>query len=344
MLLHSNGDHGVIPRIVGILGLGLIGQAVVESLRKRGFQPVHFQKLGWESPHRLRNELMESNGLLQSVCAGQRTTSGPSEAGKHANQPRGVFELIWCAGRAGFAATDRECDCELAAFDTVLQWAEEIANSQGIQVHVSMMSSAGGLYEGQQRVDEQSPCRPSRPYGTLKLAQEYCLRESHKLSLRRVYRPSSVYGWLRSGQRKGLIPTLIHNGLRNQETRFDGSFNTLRDYVWVGDVAELVVRSLFPHHDAVPTNSTRIIASGQPCSIFQIKQLVEATIGRRLQLKFASQASNALDTTFSVNCARDHGSLTDMSVAIRRIAADFSSNGVWLDVRRPNNSPSQRSA
>ncbi len=225
-----------------------------------------------------------------------------------------------------------------------MEWAEAIATkSEQVPFGFSMMSSAGGLYEGQQHVDEQSPCRPCRPYGWLKLKQERRLRESPKLSQRRVFRPSSVYGWLRSGQRKGLIPTLIHNGLRNQETSFDGSFNTLRDYVWVGDVAEIVVRSLFGQADAAPTNVTRFIASGQPCSIFQIKQVVEAAIGRRLQLKFVSQASNALDTTFSANCVRDNGPLTDMSVAIRRISADFSSNGVCLDVRRPTDSSSQRS-
>ncbi len=316
MLLRSNTAHESAPHCVGVLGLGLIGRAVVESLQKRGYVPVRSQKLTWDSPPRLREELREVGDptLGDSAC-----------------------EFIWCAGRAGFAATDAETSRELGTFETVLEWAESIAaKSVERQVGFSMMSSAGGLYEGQQRVDEQSPCRPCRPYGRLKLHQERRLRESPKLSQRRIFRPSSVYGWLRSDQRKGLIPTLIHNGLRNQETSFDGSFNTLRDYVWVGDVAEIVVRSLFPKHDDTPTNSTRFIASGQPSSIFQIKQLVEATIGRRLQLKFVSQASNALDTTFSANCVRDNGPLTDMSVAIRRIAADFSSNGVSLELRRPH--------
>ncbi len=268
----------------------------------------------WESPLRLREELLEIGGqaLGGSAC-----------------------EFIWCAGRAGFTATASETDCEFGTFETVLEWVEGLAaESADTQIGFSLISSAGGLFEGQPHVDEQSPVCPRRPYGCLKLQQERRLRESRQLLHRHVYRPSSVYGWLRPGQRKGLIPTLIYNGLRNHESSFDGSFNTLRDYIWVGDVAEIVVGSLFGKGQAEVSNSTRFVVSGQPNSIFQIKQLVEATIGRRLQLKFVSKASNARDTTFSASCVRDNQRSTDMSVAIRRIAADFSSNGVLLDARR----------
>ncbi len=331
MLLLRNENHETARRIVGVIGLGLIGQAVVASLRKRGFQQFHFQKLDWSSPQRLHEELLETNDSLLREFATQLSTSGPANAEERFDPFRGDFDLVWCAGRAGFAATDCDANRELDAFDTVLQWAEELATSRGIQIHVSMMSSAGGLYEGQQRVDEQTPCRPCRPYGQLKLSQERRLRESPSVSRRRVFRPTSVYGWLRTGQRKGLIPTLIHNGLRNQETSFVGSLNTLRDYVWVDDVGEIVVRSLTHNSEAEPAFSTHLIASGQPSSIFQIKHLVENAIGRRVQLKFSSQASNALDTTFSASVLRDGWPRTDMSVSIRRIAADFSSNGLRTD-------------
>ena len=71
-----------------------------------------------------------------------------------------------------------------------------------------MISSAGGLFEGQTFCDARSAPTPQRPYGEGKLNQEQLAWGRKGDAKIHIFRPSSVYGVSPSG-RIGLVTALI---------------------------------------------------------------------------------------------------------------------------------------
>ena len=303
---------------VGVVGQGLIGSAIVRQLEKTSLTREQTQKLDWSDLSALKRQFDHiENELVRELCGSAET-----------------FDLIWSAGKAGFSATSAATLHERKAFATFIGMVEYVVHRcSELNVGVHLLSSGGGLYEGQQRVDYKSVPIPHRPYGDLKLQQERMLTDSRVRLRRYIYRPSSVFGWLRGEERHGLVQTMVYNGLMHRETIINGDMHTLRDYIWVEDVAREIVAQVgscgFLQKPAI-----HILANGCPCSIFQIKHMVESIVHRPLMLRYSRRKNNASDTTFAAKVLKNSRPPTDMRVAIGRMVREFASNGLVLQQSR----------
>lgn len=310
ILLTTAGCGERAPSIVAIFGAGLTGGAVASRIESVGRACRETLPLDWAQPARQIDQL---RAIEERILAG-------------GGDP-GPVTVLWSAGRAGFGATLGEVGDELAAYRRVLDLAGRIAaRSPAAPLTFVLLGSAGGLFEGQSRVDRSSVAAPRRPYGTLKLEQESLLLASPTPMVKKIYRLTSVYGFIRPGQRQGLIPSLIANGLHRRVCHITGQMSTLRDFVWVDDVARFLAAAMLDR-DERSRDSVSTLASAKPSSILEIQRIVESTLRRRLFVSYSNSASNSEDITFSPDLLPPGWSPSDVRSSVRRIYEDAVSRG-----------------
>lgn len=251
-----------------VVGLGLIGRAIAASLSLFGAEV-----------NRGSNKSVDWNSS-DSITSTIRLFVG---------EERGPLELIWCAGRSGFSATDSELAVEYQVFDEVI---EQLIKTYK-KLAVSLMSSAGGLYEGsggtQGSGDQLSPVRP---YGIWKLKQEQLLQE--RVAVSRIYRIASVYGVSSGKSRQGIVNALIESTYTNKPAMIYAQASTLRDYVSNLDVGKHVVSQLRSN-----ASSVELIASGRPTSIDMLANLLKRVSRRNLKITYQPSVDNDKDIVFS---------------------------------------------
>lgn len=291
------------PPLVALFGVGLLGSALGDALLRRRYRQ-QLLPLAWEDDALQRRQL---------AAIGERIEAALGEA------TPGAFATVWAAGRAGFGSTAAESGGELASFRRVLALAGSLAERHPrVAVSFHMLSSVGGLFEGQRLIGRATTPAARRPYGDLKLRQEEQLLANGAPLARHVYRLTSVFGAAPPGGRRGLVATLLHNGVRHRVTRIVGRLSTLRDFTWAADVARYVVWELLDR-PAPPRRAVHTLASGKPSSIHELLRLVEATIGRRLYVRFDPALDNSLDVTVSPSLLPAHWRSTDLGTAVRRL-------------------------
>lgn len=223
-----------------------------------------------------------------------------------------TVRTVWCAGAAGFAADEPETRAE---FDDFRRTAEGAA-SRGSDFY--LVSSAGGLFEGQRHVTRSSTVSPQRPYGALKLQQEESVRMQFRAGRRRIYRLATVYGPYRPGRRSGLVATLLQDARAGRTTTLTGDLSTLRDYVWADDVAGRIARDCL---EPAEGPEVEVLASGKPSSIHEVIHHVTAVLPRAPRVRFAGRPDNRLDISFAAECLPRRWVPTDLRTAVRRLAA-----------------------
>ncbi|SER74529.1 UDP-glucose 4-epimerase [Propionibacterium cyclohexanicum] len=148
-------------------------------------------------------------------------------------------------------------------------------------------SSAGAVYAGvgAPPYDETSPVRPLAPYGDAKLAMEEALNRFSKSTGARVVagRISNLYG---PGQdltkAQGLVSALLMGSLSRRPIQIYVSLDTIRDYLFVTDAADLAI-SCLEYLDAESPGSYRmkILCSGTGTTISALLGLTRLVVGRK---------------------------------------------------------------
>ena len=300
------------PAAVLLFGAGMIGSAISTVLQDSASLSPSVLDLDWNRVDLFSGQLAAIEDRV-SVLLAQNSTSSDRSGG---------LQCVWSAGRAGFSSSESEVARERGQFQEVLQCIERLAiRHPHVPVTMALMSSAGGLFEGQRGVGIDSVPDPIRSYSRLKLQQEEWLLNSPAPLTRKIYRLTSVYGYIRSRQRRGLISTLIANGLCQRPSQITGYATTLRDYVWIEDVADYISRTLLEEESA-HSNSVSIMASGKPSSILEIQQIVERTIGRPLSLRFTPDVTNGETMSFDAGVLPRNWHPSELSTNIRKIAVD----------------------
>jgi UDP-glucose 4-epimerase len=308
---------------VAVFGVGLIGSAVVSALEAAS--PMHRRAfpLSWDRESLRARETAEIERGIVAALAGARDG--------RVGGLRGRLAFVWSAGKADFSAREEETPSELASFRAVLGIAERLASENPeLEVVFCLVSSAGGLFEGQRAVRRSSRPSPRRPYGRLKLRQEELLAAGRAPMVKLVYRLASVYGHISPSHRRGLIPTLLLNGIRREVSAITGRMDTLRDFVWVDDVAAFVARALLGADRGRP-DETAVLASTRPSSVREIQALVERVLGRRVYVTYSTDASNAEDVTFSSGVVPDGWRITDLESSVRAIYRRAVGGGAAFD-------------
>lgn len=280
MKLLRTGDGRESPRQIGLFGSGLLGSAIRRSIASRFSAEETLLPVAWSDREVRERDLTAVERAMER---------GPAF--------EGPLTLIWAGGKAGFGSSPEETGEELQGFQAVLSMAERLAKlGRERPIRFLLLSSAGGLFEGQRLVDSTSSPSPRRPYGELKLEQERRLAAASILQST-IVRLSSVYGRIRHGHRLGLISTLIANAIRRRASTIVGSMSTLRDFVFAEDVADFLVEDLLFRETAAPGLMT--LASGRPVSIYEARRLIEGISRTRVFVTFARHGLNAEDITFS---------------------------------------------
>ncbi len=257
-----------------VFGVGLIGVTVCDAIRHLPGPPVTRETTipsDWAGALGVANSLKAADPWIAAAVATRRV------------------RVFWCAGRGGFASSAASLTSELDSFRAVLEWTQGLDQRFPTEFH--MLSSGGGIHEGQLRIEGPAPSGALRPYAELKLSQERALEHS-QLKKKYVYRPSSVYGVPRRQQRLGMIPTLVLNALRRRPTTISANATTLRDYVSAHDVGAFVAAE-------GEKDRCSYLVMGRPTSIFSLQLAVERYLQRQVAVVFTLTKDNSGSITYS---------------------------------------------
>jgi UDP-glucose 4-epimerase len=196
----------------------------------------------------------------------------------------GVGHVAFCAG--GLLPSDSEQDPERdreLTLRPVRAVLEALRRKPGVTL--TYLSSGGTVYGEPERlpVPESAPTTPGSAYGKLHLAcEEEIERARLEHGLRsRILRCSTVYGEHQRPERgQGAIVTFLYRIARGEQIDLYGDGTTIRDYIYVGDVARAVT-ALIAHEGGPPVVN---VGSGEATSLVDVLRAVEKQLGRPAEI------------------------------------------------------------
>lgn len=196
----------------------------------------------------------------------------------------GIDHIAFCAGGLLPSASeqDPERDRELT-LKPVRAVLEALRRRPGATL--TYLSSGGTVYGEPERlpVPESAPTAPGSAYGKLHLAcEEEIERARLEDGLRsRILRCSTVYGEHQRPERgQGAIVTFLYRIARGEQIDLFGDGTTIRDYIYVGDVARAVT-ALIAHEGGPPVVN---VGSGEATSLVDVLAAVEKQVGRPAEI------------------------------------------------------------
>ena len=268
----------------GILhfGIGLLGTAIKKIILKKEFsENIHLSsyQFDWQKIE------YTSISLADFFKTNAENLSKLKE-----------LHIIWSAGKAGFSATKSQAEYQLHQFKLTLNQLISALNKQNINPIFHLMSSGGGLFEGQTLIEQSSVPKPQRPYGEMKLAEEQFLLKHPSSVAVNIYRLSSVYSVDVLDKRKGLMNILMENGLKHRVSTIFGQENTIRDYVLDKDIAKFLIAKIYNNE---ATGGIFCLASGKPSTIFEIRKQIEKILNKKIFISFSPVVSNAANMSYA---------------------------------------------
>ncbi len=259
------------PRTL-VIGCGFIGSRIVEEIAAGAAPPVVLTR---SPPDESVAALLPKGHLRVGDAADPEILAAALD---------GIDRVVFSAG--GLLPAASELDPEL---DTRLTLSPVRALLEALRPrpHVSLiyLSSGGTVYGEPDRVpvDEDAETRPLGVYGRLHLQCEtevMSARREHGLSAR-ILRCATVYGERQRPERgQGAIVTFLHRTERGIPIDLYGGGTTVRDYVYVGDVARAVVALLPSREGGAVLN----VGSGSGTSLVDLLSLVEKQVGHEAEV------------------------------------------------------------
>ena len=255
-------------KVLVLGGHGFIGSHVVEALSGDGHFVRAYARHGSET--QLNAEWFPGDFL---------------DKGKLSEALLGMDAVVHCISTTVpvTSASNYRYDIESNLIGTVelLQLME----AQGIE-RLIHFSSGGTVYGNPEHnpVNEAAPLNPISSYGAVKVAIEKYI-EIFRLSGKIkpvVLRPSNPYGERQAHTGvQGLISTLLNNAIDERETEIYGDGSSVRDYIHVKDLANLV-------SEILKTDQCGIYnaGSGEGLSINQVISVIESTTGLSVPRKY----------------------------------------------------------
>lgn len=262
---------------------GLLGRHVVTKLATRDREVVT-AKVHWADPAEAFDALERGYADLLDRAGG------------------GPWNIAWCAGAGVVSSSAEALEQDAAVFtDFVRHLAEDPeACSSGA---FFLASSAGGVYAGSPSAPpytEDSEPHPLAPYGWTKLTKEAELaavaRETGMAAF--IGRIANLYG---PGQNidkpQGLVSHLCRAHFTGQPLSIYVPLDTLRDYLMVGDCADMVAAGLDGVRDVVAGGDPviiKILASGRGTSVGALIAETTRVLRKRPRIELVSNANSAL--------------------------------------------------
>jgi UDP-glucose 4-epimerase len=264
-----------------VIGCGFIGSNLVEALAGAGAAPVVLTR---SRPDEAVASLVPESDLLLADAAEREAIETALGS---------VGQVVFCAGGLLPAASERDPELDrrltLGPVEATLAALERRP-----EVVLTYLSSGGTVYGEPARIPvrETDPTAPISAYGKLHLACEKMIAAARRDSgLRaRVLRCATVYGEHQQPDRgQGAIVTFLHRIEKGEQIDLFGGGSTVRDYVYVGDVAQAIIETMGSAEGPDLVN----VGSGEGVSLLEILRLAEAQVGR--EAKVASHPERAFD-------------------------------------------------
>lgn len=169
-----------------------------------------------------------------------------------------------------------------------LQLFSEAAKSD---VKLILVSSGGTVYGDTNETDicEKHPTKPISPYGVTKLTLEnYAFLYAATRGLKFIcVRPANAYG---AGQRpfagQGFIATAMASAIKGLPIKIFGKYGTVRDYLYVSDLAAGVVSAL----EKGQLSQVYNIGSGKGLNNQEVIEAMQTVIGKHpIQIEYFAE-------------------------------------------------------
>ena len=217
------------PPLTWVVGAGgLLGQHVVAALRGRA--PI------LDAPRVPWSDATHAGSVLADTARRLRAEAGD-----------GGWQVVWCAGAGVTGSSAESFDAEHALLVAALEGLQG-GRDDASRGAFFLASSAGGVYAGvgASPYDEFSPTKPLAAYGWAKLRAERTVTEWARGGTPVVIgRIANLYG---PGQNldkpQGLVSQLCAAHLERRPVSIWVSLDTLRDYLYAPDCAQMVLDCL----------------------------------------------------------------------------------------------------
>jgi UDP-glucose 4-epimerase len=255
-----------------VIGCGFIGSRIVTELRQAG------------TPVTVLTRSQPADALVEELSADSLIVGDASDAATVAEALAGVSHVVFSAGGLLPAASERDPDLdEVLTLRPLLTVLDAIVERGGISF--LYLSSGGTIYGEPTRVPvhESDPTQPRGSYGRLHLrCEEEVAKRCHENGLdARILRCATVYGEGQQPDRgQGVVTTFLSRIRRGEPIELFGDGGTIRDYVYVGDVADVV--TALTGHEGGPLVVN--VGSGEGTSLLEVLRLTEAEVGREAEV------------------------------------------------------------
>jgi len=259
-----------VKRIV-VIGCGFIGARLTQEISFAGGQLLVVTRT---EPHL-------ALGLLPGVELRLADVSDPAVAAEVMEE---ADQVIYAAG--GLMPAGSEANPVLDIQLTLPPLCTVLEAMRVKPVTQFMLISSGGTVYGQPRylpVDESHPTEPVSSYGMVKLmCEQYVGLYARLHGLRAcVLRCANVYGEGQPTQRgQGAVGTFLQCARQKKPVTVFGDGGTVRDYVYVGDVAAVVLALLKRREDVNVLN----VGSGRGTSLTELIGLVAEVTGNKVEI------------------------------------------------------------
>lgn len=255
-----------------VIGCGFIGSNIVEELA------------GFSRPPRVLTR-SQPPAAVASVLGEADLVLGDAQQGDVVEQAlRGVEHVIFSAGGLLPAASEEnpvlDAELTLGPLQTVLE-----ALRTRPEVSLTYLSSGGTVYGEPDEVPvaENAPIAPVGAYGRLhRTCEEAVLAHSRELGTTvRILRCSSVYGRHQHPDRgQGALVTFLNRIETGRPVDIFGGGESVRDYVYAGDVAKAAVRLL----EADVEEQVLNVGCGEGTKLIDLLRLAEHEAGRQAEI------------------------------------------------------------
>ena len=249
-----------------VVGCGFIGSHVIEALIAAGRPPVVLTR--------------SRPAVAAQIAAADLHLGDAKDPALLGRALEGVGEVVFSAGGLLPAASEEnpELDAELT-LGPVRAVLDALADRPGVAL--TYLSSGGTVYGDPERipVDEEAPTNAFGAYGRLHLACEAEVMAAHRergLPVR-ILRCATVYGEHQHPDRgQGAVVTFLHRIEHGEEVHIFGQGETVRDYVYAGDVAAAVL-GLLGRRDGPPVLN---VGSERSTSLAELLELTAREVGK----------------------------------------------------------------
>jgi UDP-glucose 4-epimerase len=264
-------------RILVLGGDGFIGSHFIDKVVSSGKEVTVFDRF----PHNVSKNLEHQRGRIKFISG---EFANREELAMALKGQDFVYHFIWATTPAT-SWNDPFIEIDTNLKNTVQLF--ELAASSNVK-KIIFPSSGGAIYGRQHDlINENMLPNPYSPYGIVKLATEYFtnyFREHWNIPVD-IYRIGNAYGPRQSMHSpQGVIAVWMGKILMGERLEVYGGANAVRDYIYVEDIADLMVHSINQPYSSDAYN----VGTGIGLSVVDLLEILRAVVDEPFEYKVFS--------------------------------------------------------